>query len=431
MGDAPADSVLAFELTINKVTLTPQNGSAQVVLSTATEIEFQHLAGEVELLTLGNIPSGTYTKASISWSNPEITFIPNTAAGSPPAAPVEKQCSLSGTVDISPTGGFTLGSGTTVLNFDLPISQSLTFNATGTDVACDSTGIHPVFTLVTNSMAAEDQQEEETGEVDDAVGVVTAVQPSANPPTFTITLEMSMQSQTFAVNSNTVFQDGLTSINDIKMGMLLEVEAVTQMGTNTLLARKVELEETQGTEAEGVVISIASAPTQQFTIVDEDGAGPGITTANVGGNITVNVGAGTVFKANLDKADMSGLTFMFSSFLSLAKGQNVEVESSAGMQGNSTINADKVILVRQALTGAVTNYTPNASGGGATFSLNLPAESAFFKLTNVAQIKVYQQPKTQLNGLTSISNGATVRVRGLLFFDGTNYQFVAVRITTP
>jgi hypothetical protein len=33
--------------------------------------------------------------------------------------------------------------------------------------------------------------------------------------------------------------------------------------------------------------------------------------------------------------------------------------------------------------------------------------------------------------LTAVTNNSTVRVRGLLFFDGTNYQFVAVRIGLP
>src|SRR5262249_53394287 len=94
---------------------------------------------------------------------------------------------------------------------------------------------------------------------------------------------------------------------------------------------------------------------------------------------------------------------------------------------NNTVNANKVVLVKQALTGTVSNYASN--GSAATFNLNLSSDSAFFKLTSVNAIKVYQQPGTTLTGLTAVSNSATVRVRGLLFFDGTNYQFVAARIT--
>jgi hypothetical protein len=126
---------------------------------------------------------------------------------------------------------------------------------------------------------------------------------------------------------------------------------------------------------------------------------------------------------------MSGLNFTFKGPASVAKGQNVQVESSTAVQANSTINADKVVLVKQALTGTVSNYA--ASGSSATFTLNLSPEAAFLKLTGVKAIKVYQQPGTALKGMSAVANGAVVRVRGLLFYDGANYQFVAARITLP
>ena len=44
-------------------------------------------------------------------------------------------------------------------------------------------------------------------------------------------------------------------------------------------------------------------------------------------------------------------------------------------------------------------------------------------------IAVSQQAGTTLSGLTSVANGATVRVRGLLFFDGGTWTLGASRIT--
>ncbi len=299
------------------------------------------------------------------------------------------------------------------------VAQSLAFDAAG-----NVTGINPIFTLSSTAVVAENEQEEENGAIDDAIGTVSA--PPANNA-FTLNLQMAGLTATFNINGNTQFSDGLNGFADIKQGMLLEVDATTQ-ADGSFLAKQVELVENQGVEAEGIVTAIANPPTQ-FTIVDVDGAGSGISSASIGSPISVNLTASTGFRANVDHIDMSGLSFSFSSSANLAKGQNVEVESTSAIQNNTVLTADKVILVKQALTGTVSNAVITGSSG--TFTLNLPADSAFAKLTGLSMVTVHQQPGTELKGLTAVTNSSTVRVRGLLFFDGTNYQFVAVRIGLP
>lgn len=97
-------------------------------------------------------------------------------------------------------------------------------------------------------------------------------------------------------------------------------------------------------------------------------------------------------------------------------------------QTQGSFSASEVRLQQQALTGTV---SPAVSGSNASFSLLLDADSAFVKLTNVSTLNVYQVSKTELKGISSVAQGTKVRVRGLLLFDGTNYQFVAARITQP
>ncbi|HVH88389.1 MAG TPA: DUF5666 domain-containing protein [Terriglobales bacterium] len=413
IGDAPADSVLALELTITNITLTNQSGGSVTVLSSADEIEASHLAGTVETLALSDVPSGTYTQASISYSGAEITYIP---AGS--TTPVEKQLSASGTANV-PLNSLSIGT-SSVVSFDLNAAQSLTFDAGG-----NVTALNPVFTASAAAVAAENAQEEESG----AFEVVGAINAAPSNNAFVVSLQMMPQSAKVNVNSNTSYSDGLNTYNDLKQGMLVEVEATTQPD-GSLLAKQVELVENEGIEAEGIITSVTN-PLTQFTIVDEDGVGSGLSPANIGSNINVNVSAiSTSFRADLHHVDMSGLSFSFSNAANVAKGQNVQVESSGGMQTNSTINADKVVLVKQALSGTVSNYVASGSSS-ATFTLSLPAESAFFKLTGVNAITVYQQPGTELKGLSAVNNGSAIRVRGMLFFDGAGYHFVAVRIALP
>src|SRR6516225_4970096 len=68
IGDSPADSVLAFELKITRIDLVQQNGATINVLSTPSEIELTHLAGTVETLAVADVPTGTYSGASVAVS---------------------------------------------------------------------------------------------------------------------------------------------------------------------------------------------------------------------------------------------------------------------------------------------------------------------------------------------------------------------------
>jgi hypothetical protein len=48
IGDAPADRVIAFEVTVGPITMTPSSGSAVTVLSTTRRLELTHLTGTNE-----------------------------------------------------------------------------------------------------------------------------------------------------------------------------------------------------------------------------------------------------------------------------------------------------------------------------------------------------------------------------------------------
>jgi hypothetical protein len=134
--------------------------------------------------------------------------------------------------------------------------------------------------------------------------------------------------------------------------------------------------------------------------------------------------------------DLSGLPFtpVFDA-TSLSKGQHVDVVSGSSMMSGSggmgggmtgslgTLTATQVSLEQQALHGTVSNLTVN--GSQATFTLTLPADSAFATLTGTTTILVYQQAGTQVSGsATTLANGADVQARGLLFNDGGLYKLV-------
>jgi hypothetical protein len=73
--------------------------------------------------------------------------------------------------------------------------------------------------------------------------------------------------------------------------------------------------------------------------------------------------------------------------------------------------------------------TSNASQ--ATFTLTVASDSVFATLTGSTTLMAFQQPGTELLGLTAVGNGGAVRVRGLIFLCAGTYKLVASRIMGP
>lgn len=426
VGDAPADSVLSFELTIAKVDLQPQSGNAVTVMNSPEEIELTHLSGTLEPLVLTKVPFGTYTGAAITVSKAEVTYIPSGAT-----VPVQKEIALNKTVNVTFNPSLNVGAGSAIVNIDLNLAQSLTFDANG-----NVTGITPMFTITTASVPSggEQGEDEEHGMMEDIVGQVTATTPASGSTlaSFTITPRMAGQPQTYFVDSSTQFEDGLAQFSDIKLNMVVKVDAVTRTD-GSLLATKIEMvEASEGIEAEGIVTGTTGSPVTSFQLLMHEGSGSSMSSAMLGTTLTVNVG-NAVFRAPLSNSDdsnlLSGLPFTpkFDA-TTLTKGQSVEADASGQMPSQGTINASKIQLRRQSLNGTVGQA---AAGSNATFSLLLDADSAFAKLTGTTSINVYVVSSTKMKGISGATQGSKVKVRGLIFFDGSNYQFVAATISNP
>jgi len=413
IGDAPADSVLSLVLTITHVDLMQQGGGTITVLDSPTKIELTHLAGTVESFVAANVPPGTYQSAAVSISTVDVTYIPASST-----TPVEKTFTLNTTINVMFNPAVTISKAPSVLSFDFNAAQSLTFDSAG-----NVTGINPVITVSVQVISSGEQEnDEEHGEIEDMVGTISG----AMAASFALTPEPGSSAQTFTVDANTKFEGGIPQFADLNPGMLVEVDAVTQ-SDGSLLATKVELMEAgEGMEADGIVT--ATSGTSVTLLVLHEGGN--MSTDMVGTPLTVDV-FNAVFKSPLGNSDFSmllrGLPFTpkFDK-VTVAVGQRVQVNAPVTSQMKNSFSATQVRLQRQALSGTV-GAAP--MGSNASFLLLLDADSAFVKLTGVSSVNVYQGPGTQ--EMTPVAPSTKIRVRGLLFFDGTNYQFVAARVAKP
>jgi len=391
-GDATNDQIAKFELTVSSITLTGANGTANTanLLAAPVEFEFSHTAGTLEPVSLSKVPAGTYSAASITWSNPEIVTV---NAGVPTKLSVSPS---SGTANVTQT--VTISNTVNFLNLDMDLASSVTINGS-------SATINPTFSMTATSVPANGSGEgDDDGESDEVHGKVTAI----NAPQFTVQTEAGA-SIVFTTDANTRFNDGLTQLSDLKVGDIVEVDSTTQ-SDGSKLATKVEREGGEaGEEAEGLIQNLDN-PLTTITMVHQlDSTGNSAAPTTVA--ITVN--AQTQYVIHADKLSVAG-TF---DATHIGKGQRIEADADGQA---SPIVARKVQLREQALIGTVSN----ASSTG--FTLAPSSTSAFGSLSGATSVAVTLASNANLK--VTPANGATIRVRGIVFFDGTNYTMTATKV---
>lgn len=425
MGDAPSDRVAAFAMTLNSMTFTNSGGSAVTVVSSPTPLEMMRLMGTMQPLAMVSIPQGTYTQATMSLGGMTVTYMDPVSK-----LPVSKTVpGTTATVNFSPA--MTIGATPVVMNFDMDMASSVSIDASG------NVTVNPTIRMTPGTVGSGTSQQPENGGMEHVFGSVASV--SGN--SFTMSAMQGAQTMTFATNSNTHF-DNLSGMGMMSNGMLVMVDAVMQPD-GTLLAQEVKSLMTTmgGMMAQGMLTGITGNPPAQLTIMAQNGAGAGMMPSVLANGIAINIGAGTPFVIDSDGVDLSGLPFTpkFDA-TSISMGQLVQAEtgqtsmsagmgSMGGMMMAGTMTASEIDLEQQGLRGTVGGYTPN--GSRASFTLTLPADAAFATLTGATAVTVFQQPGTTLSGLSSVANGATVEVRGLVFLDGGAYKMVASRIMAP
>jgi Domain of unknown function (DUF5666) len=417
IGDAPADRVISLEVSAGPIAMTPTSGSLVTVLSSAHRIELTHLSGTNEPLALLNVPQGTYTSMTITVANPEVTFIDSSRS----LVKLEPPFNQVVTINFSPA--LNVGGSASVVNIDLNLANALTFDVLGNVTGVKMGGSS--FTVSTSAIAAENDQEAHDGELEDTTGTVTSVSGTS----FTMSLGQNGVSLTFATDANTEFGDKAT-LGSL-LNMIVRVEGRTR-ADGSLYAKEVEgVENEGGAEMEGVVTQVVGNPASQLALVAQDGSGRGMDDTKVGNSQSVTVSAAHfgVHQGSIDASSMGGLpsspNFQFDA-TTIHAGQRVDIESATVMAAN--ITAEKVELEQQALTGTVSGLAGATSVGPVTFTLSLPTDSAFAMLSGTTSVTVFWQPGTNLHNLNSVNNGDAIRVRGLVFFGGSNVNMIASRI---
>jgi Domain of unknown function (DUF5666) len=424
VGDAPADRIVSFELTLGSpMSLTSNTGTKSAVTLAANRLEFSHLSGKFEPFVVMDFPQGSYSSADVTILNPQMTFVnANGTLTKLEGAPTQMV-----TVTFNPP--LTIGNTASVLNVDLNVANSISSDSAGNITGFNFSGTS--FTFTTKAVAAEDRQQDDDGELENVQGQVIAV----SGTTMTVKIGQGDATVDFSTDSTTQFSEGLTNVGST-LNQIVRIEGITK-SDGTLFAKEVEgLESSTGSEVEGLITRVVGSPAITLDIVAHDGLGNGMDDSKIGAAFQADVSEvqDSKYRIAQGKMDFTGLQvpgpdFPFDSS-TVRAGQRVEVESVEALPpADGSIRVEKVTLQQQAINGTVSNFALGQNGGS-TFDLNLAADGSSY-LTVLSQqsvVHVLVQPGTD-NRVGTIGNGAAVRVRGLLFWTGSTFNLIARRVT--
>jgi hypothetical protein len=408
-GDAPADSVIAFEVSVSALSLTPAGGGSPVVVTVpaSNRIELTHASGKFEPFIAGNLPQGTFSAANLTLVNSELTFLSSTGT------PVHINGPASASISVPLTPNLTIGSSPLVLNIDVNIANSI--STSGGVVNGISFG-PTSFNITAKAPGAQAGQQDDDGEIEDVQGTVTAV----NSPNFTLKLQNG-SSLTFATDGTTEFKDGVAGVAGL-LNQVVTVEGFTK-SDGSLFAKEVEgLENQNGAEVEGLITAISGTT---LTVTAQDGIGSGMDDSKVGATFTVNIAGLQASKFRVKAGNGFGGGLPSASFpfdaTTIHQGQRIEVDTNATVPpANGAITPDKINLQQQGVSGTVAN------AAASTFDINLATDSALRVISGQTVVHVTKVAAT--DSRVTVANGATVQVRGLLFWNGTSWQMIARRI---
>jgi Domain of unknown function (DUF5666)/Domain of unknown function (DUF4382) len=340
--DAPVSSVVAFNITIDKIMLNTgtTNGSSSVtVLSTPTAVDFGRLVGLRSLLGFNTVAPGTYGSATITFEAanpaPSINYVDLTTT--PPSLGTAAGVLSTSTVTVAFPAGKPLivgANGLAGLHMDFDLRDSLAIDSTGNLIINNGQiAVNPVVNVM--AVAASD----ELGEISDFVGNVVSVNTAGN--SFVLQGPYGFQLMV-DVNASTQY-NGSNSLSTLAANNVVAVQG-TMQSDGSLMAKAVELITTDLAFISGRILAVNPGPTVTMFVGEELGT-------------SASIPVDSVYTVNLSAVTKYDICFIGNSFTnqvfngtSLVVGQRIFV---GGTYQSNTFTPEMVSLRRQGVVGSL------------------------------------------------------------------------------
>jgi hypothetical protein len=404
--DTPLPSVLAFNITVNSITLS--NGSTSVsVLSTPTTVDFARLVGMRALLAFSTVPAGTYTSATISFASPVISYLDT--GTTPPGVGTINGSLTAATVTVPFTRSMVVSAnGLTGLHLDFNLRQSLQVDALG-----QVTGVvDPHIVLKPVAPTDDDAQ------VTDLRGGFVSSNVAGN--SFVIQRPGGRQI-TIDVNTATTFSPVGNSLATLASPAVIEVDGQVQ-SDGSILASTVEVVAVTHAFVAGRIINVnpSTGPAQTVTILVGEEV-PDLAGIQVGLPLTLNV-------SSVQNYDIRLLNTWISSFLfngsSMVVGQRIGIGGTLDTTQNPVAFVPaRIVLRRQGVEGdfvqgsVVVNNAPN----GGTFQIQNNGLLGYLLGAPLDVSTANSSVFVNVNGLAGLQAGGAMKLAtaGLILKDTT------------
>lgn len=430
-GDSPVCSVIAFEVTLTGVTLTPQGGGVPVSLlpsGQSQRVDFAALTGFNTLLNVASAPEGVYDQATITLADPQITILDTTQ--NPPAPKTIPTMLERGTVTVGirPLLNVTAGSATGI-NLDFRLLQALQVDSQGqlTGKVIPAFQVTPNVTSIVNGL----------GRIDEFRGVVQNVTTSSNNPSFTGSFTVEMGSgRVFQVEvtSSTQFE-GISGLGALAPGTFVEVDVFVDSKGN-IVAREVELQQPPTTTFSGFAGTVASVVRDntgratQFNLLVRHEWPRSLASVPVHSLLTVNIASTTIFRIGFMAQSVNEAQLTFDP-TTLGVGEQVGVFAQLNSGTPPTADARGIVLQP---FGYVGNFTAllatgkDGKTGGFTAILCSPVLEG-----NPVTVLTFADTEFSrgLTDLSSLSTSQDLLILGLLFYQPSPITANGVTVSAP
>jgi hypothetical protein len=406
--DAPVSSVVAFNITIDKITLNNSTTSV-VALNTPTAVDFGRLVGLRSLLGFNAVAPGTYTSATVTFeaSNPApaVNYVDLTTT--PPSIARATGVLSSSTVTVSFPSGQPLvvdSNGLAGLHMDFDLRDSLAIDSNGNLIISNGQiAVTPRLDVMAVSASSD------LGQITEFVGNVVSVGTSS----FVLQGPYGFQ-ETIDADGNTLY-NGSNSLSSIVPNDIVAVEGTVQ-ADGSILAGSVEVITTDQAFISGRILAISPGPVVTMFVGEE-----------LGTSATIPVDS--VYTVNLSQVSQYDICFIDNWFTnelfgptSLVVGQRIFV---GGTYQSNTFTPDMVSLRRQGVIGSLVPASVNISSGNiGSFQMQNDALMSYSAGGPFTVFTGNQTVFVNVNGLSGLqaAGAANLVSRGLVFYDSTTQK---------
>ena len=402
--DAPMDAVTSFTVQVQSITATDANGNSVQLISGSPTVDFARFNGLQTLLSMNNVPEGTYTNVTIRLGAATLGYLDTSGAGAPTIQTMPATLT-SNTINVALTTPLVVANAAAPvgLHVDFNLRKSIQVDSTG-QITGQVTPTFKVGTVGTDDAGAH---------IDEYTAAVVSV--DAGSQTFVLQGTHGDQI-TVAVSGQTEW-DGNATLSDLTANSIVQVSGKLDKTTGDLDADEVEILSQQGFYASGQVtyVTPASGAATSFDMYVR-GLLPTTTGLTLGQIAQVNLTGSENFSIYWMHDALT--QFLFSSNLMLP-GQDIAVGGSAtGATDPKNVTVNRVVLRNWGFNGAVVPGSVNTSNN--TFQMQV---NGFAGILIPQAVTVYIAGETEyrdgladMGGLDTTTN---VRVVGVLLKDPT------------